>query len=458
MANPGPAASPLGEDFGTSREGLRLAREFFVVPDGGLFPVYAPRKKGIALVNGATIKALQGFSENGMLKFDERLIAELVKTGILIGNDDVEAPIRFPEARKGFDPAGLSLFLTTKCSMACTYCYAEGGSRPKSMSWRTARAAIDWIVRHTISRNRESFSLVFHGGGDVGSAKGLLKRAVHYARSCADEHGLSVRIEAGLNGVLDRATVDWIAANLNGSTVSLDGIPMIQNRQRLLVNGRASFERVAATLRRMDELGFSYGIRMTVTADGLPSLPDSAEFVARSFSARAIQVESVFTAGRAINDIEVDPQEFVRLFREARQRVVRLGKALRYSGALFDRLHNQFYKVSDDSLAITADGLITACYEVAERDDPQAELFVYGRFDTYTGEPLLDDSRLRRLRTLKVENKPGCSTCFCKWHCAGECAAKLAHRGDAWDPAGSSRCYINRELTKDLIRKSLVKA
>jgi uncharacterized protein len=111
--------------------------------------------------------------------------------------------------------------------------------------------------------------------------------------------------------------------------------------------------------------------------------------------------------------------------------------------------------VSDDLVVITPDGYLTACYEVGDVDDPRAETFFFGRLDSQTLQLEVDYDKLRRIRTLTVEHKQHCADCFCKWHCGGGCAAKLAARGDAWNPSGDPRCIINRELTKDQLKARL---
>ncbi len=111
--------------------------------------------------------------------------------------------------------------------------------------------------------------------------------------------------------------------------------------------------------------------------------------------------------------------------------------------------------MGNDSLSVTPEGLLTSCYEVSEKDDPRSENFFFGDLDAETGKLNLDLQKVEKIRSMTVENKPYCEKCFCKWHCAGDCAAKLATSKDPWDPSRSPRCYINRELTKDQIKKTM---
>jgi uncharacterized protein len=145
----------------------------------------------------------------------------------------------------------------------------------------------------------------------------------------------------------------------------------------------------------------------------------------------------------------------VQQFRVARAIAKAHGRELKYSGARFGLVTNKFCQVSDDLLAVTPEGLLSSCFEVGQPDDPRADTFFYGRLNPQSGGLDLDMKKVIRLRTLTVEHKSGCDTCFCRWSCGGECSAKLAQAGDAWDTTNNPRCIINRELTLDQMKDYL---
>jgi uncharacterized protein len=442
----------------TAREDLVLPEEVFVIPDGTRFLVYVPSTLAVASVNGAAVRWLREAERGRPVAnaFPPDVVEALADAGILMGRELAAQKLSFPQ-KDEYDPAQLTLFLTTRCSLACSYCYASGGDRPRTMSWETAKVAIDWMVRHAEARGREELHLAFHGGGEVTLVGALLRQCVEYARAEAAARGMTLTAGAGLNGVMGGALLDWVLANIDHASVSLDGPPDLHDAQRPLVGGGASFGLVAATLRRMDEAGFNYSIRTTVTPAGLPRVAESVDLMTRSFKARTIQLEPMEPSGRAQeNGIGFpDPHEFVRQFRLAREITSAHGRVLKYAGARFGMITPRFCQVGDDQLALTPDGHVTSCYEVGDPEDPRASTFFYGRLNTETHDLEIDETRLARLRTLTVEHKPSCDTCFCRWSCGGECAAKLARAGSAWETSGSPRCLINRELTLDQMKECL---
>jgi uncharacterized protein len=454
-----PTADALSQD-GLALDDLALSEDLFVVPDPPDYLLYSPVNVGVARVNGALVRQLAMVKARsaGLDSLPEAAVDELVAAGILIDRAAASQPVSFT-SKTAYDPGGVTLILTTRCTLACTYCYARGGAKPKAMPWSIAKASLDWIVGHSQAMGRPQVSVMFHGGGEVTTARQLLVQCVSYGREQAAAHGMTLSTSAGLNGVMRGPLLEWVMANIDNATVSLDGLPEVHNAQRPLVTGKASFPVVAAALHRMDEAGYPYGLRATVTRASLERIVESVEFVCRTFKARMIHLEPVFEVGRAFdNELGFpDPHAFVAAFRESRAIAASYGRELKYSGARFGAVTNKFCQVCDDLLAVSPDGDVTACYEVGELDDPRAGTFFYGRVNPGTGEIDVNEAKLHRLRALTVENKPSCADCFCKWTCAGECAAKLALTGDAWKPDGSPRCVVNRELTLDQMRDFLAR-
>ena len=443
-----------------SSDKYKLLEELFVIPDEDGYILYAPLKKSVLLVNKAAVRALQEFKEGreAAISRGSDIHERLVKAGILVLERDSDRQIAFEKQDGEFDPSGVSLFLTTRCSMRCIYCYSKGGDSSKIMPWKTAKTAIDWIIDHTSRKGRNRFYVNFHGGGEVTMAMPLMKKCVEYARRQANSNGLTASIEAGLNGVMSVGTADWIIHNLDGATVSLDGLPDIQNAQRPMSNGNTSFERVCATLHHMDAGKFNYGIRATITQESVDQLVESVKFLSRTFAAAGgIQVEPFFQAGRAkANRLPaVDPAAFVEKYRKAAKVAADYGKQLKYSGARFGTITNCFCKATGNSFAVTPEAQVTSCYEVTDLEDTRAPLFFFGSLDERSGKFRFDQETMNTLRSLTVENKGYCKDCFCKWHCAGDCPAKLALNGNAWDSSANPRCYINQELTKDQIKLAL---
>lgn len=344
------------------------------------------------------------------------------------------------------------LFLTNQCNLRCSYCYASSGEfTPRVMSWEVTKAAIDRVLGDVVARKSGELTLGFHGGGEPTMNWKLLTRATDYARGKAAENGLALHVAGAFNGYWSDKVRRYMIANFTDLSLSFDGLPGVQNRQRPATGQKESFGRVAKTLATLDQAGFSYGIRMTVTKESVGRLAESVAYICEHFRPKKIQAEPVFLEGRASRDQAVDDAgAFVEQFIAGHAIATRHGVDFFYSGARPDALVQRFCLAACRALVVTADGDITACFETYGRDHPLSARFMVGGYQG-NGQYLVERDKLGTHFGRTVDSIPYCQGCFCKWHCAGDCAVKASAAGrvDEFQPTG--RCAINQELTTFLL-------
>jgi uncharacterized protein len=347
-------------------------------------------------------------------------------------------------------PSALTLFLTNACNLRCTYCYASAGDSPaRFMDLALARQGIDFVCGNAVAKGADCIEITFHGGGEPSVHWKVLVAALEYARGRAAESGLTVRAFAGTNGVLTDAQIAWVIENLAGVGLSFDGLPRVHDRHRLNVLGQGSSERVMHTLRRFDAAGFPYGLRMTVTADQIPDLAESVAFVCSHFKPKRIQVEAAYQLGRWAGAPSAETDGFIEVFRQARAVAFGAGFDLFFSGARVGLLTNHFCGATRDAFALTPDGEVSACYEVFSTENPLAKHFLYGKSGSSGFE--FDLSVLSNLRCQAVQNRAWCTGCYARWTCGGDCYHKALAADSGCEFAGTERCHIIRELTKDQV-------
>jgi uncharacterized protein len=353
------------------------------------------------------------------------------------------------EVEPCFAPSIAVLLLTTTCNFRCEYCYASaGGERGELMPLSAGKAAIDIVCANAQRRGESRFALSFHGGGEPILAWEHLHGLVEYARS----RPLAAKISLASNGYWSPKQTDWILSNVDDVSLSCDGLPEVQDRQRPLASGAPTAERVFATIRQMDRRGVSYGIRMTVTETDIESLPRGIEFLCRETSCRSFQAEAAFNHGRARSEKHavVSGDRFVSAFLEAFDIARECDRELTYSGARPWALTGNFCTAPLNALIVGRQGRLTACYEVF---DPALELgdqFFFGRIEP-DGTLNVDQDRRGRLLGHVRERRALCRGCFCFWHCAGDCPAKTLTADGTGHLRFGPRCEINRAITKELL-------
>ena len=419
--------------------------ELFVIPHGRRYLLYAPLARAAALVNEAVVAELR----TGLADRETAAAPwlEPLRTSRML--EGGPAPPTYP-ASYGFAPHEVTIFPTSDCNLRCVYCYADAGRLRRRMPWPVARAAVDQVVSNARRVGAPVCIIGFHGGGEPSLHWDLVRRATDYARDLTARNGLEHRIHMASNGLLSRRQRDYISANFSSINVSVDGPRDIHDRQRPTKGGRGSFDAIMETLTDLDERKFSYGVRSTITARSVDRMPEMVDFFADTLKLTYLHFEPLFYCGRCVTTKWQAPDEraFARAFGHAMARAKARGASVFYSGARLDTLVSKFCAAAGDGFSVTPEGDVTSCFEVCDSRDPRAGTYHYGRFDPSRRSFTFDAAKLARLRELRVDNFAFCRDCFCKWHCAGDCLAKVLPAGDPVRHRGSKRCGMNRQITK----------
>jgi len=321
------------------------------------------------------------------------------------------------------------------------------------MTAATAMKAVAFVCKNALETGAEFFGVDFHGGGEPTLDMPLLRATVDYARKLAQSRGLNAKFRAATNGAFSDETADWLAENFSGVSVSCDGLPEIQDRQRPFAGGSPSSGRVLSNIANFIRAGFNFMVRMTVTAESVDRLPEGVEFLLKMGVPGPILAEGVYDMGRARGSSAAPaPSDFVSAFLEAKRLGEKAGVSLFSSTGRLEVLAEKFCGVATGNFCVLPDGGISACHEVFDQGLPYARYFLTGRMDG-GGEVSLDSSAFTRLQNLRDEYGAWCVDCFARFHCAGDCL-HLARRAAGSGPfSGQPRC----ETTRALVLAQLIK-
>jgi uncharacterized protein len=448
---PKPVPGALG-----SVKRVNVSAELYIIPtDDGKFIVYAPLRRAAFVANSALVDFIARLRETEIV--DEvadpgGLVTDFLRNLEIVDGGDEPLPIT--EFSGEPEPTAVTLFLTTACNLRCAYGYAAAGDTPaRFMSLNVAKRGIDFVAANARRKRVPEFEITYHGGGEPTVHWKVMTESLAYARALAARFGLAVKAYSATNGVMSASQVDWVVQNLNGLSVSFDGLPSVHDQHRLTVLGQGSSASVQRFLRRLDATGFPYGLRVTVTADHISRLSESIRYICQNFRPDRVQVEPAYQLGRWHNAPSSETEAFIEAFRAARLVAKGFGRSLLYSAARLGGLTNHFCGISRDSFALSPDGNVSACYEAFSEENPLSAWFFYGRpaGDGY----LFDQAVLSSLRRQSVQHRDFCSGCFAKWTCAGDCYHKSLAVNGPGEFAGSDRCHIARELTKDSILEQI---
>lgn len=441
--------------------------ELFVLKDEKGPILYAPLGGLAARANESAVRAALAYARSGgahdaLTPAEQDVVRVLDERGFF-----ERRPL--PSHETDFRPAQVTLFPTNNCNLRCSYCYAfggEGGGNGEpivTMHPDVAKRAIDLVARNAKELASEgkpyrNFLVSIHGNGEPFCAFDLVREIVWYGQDLSERIDFPVVFNAATNGVLSEEQLDFLVANFNSVNISFDGLPEFQDANRPTAGGRGSFAQVDRTMKRLIEAGVNFGVRTTVTASMVERMPEITAFVADNYPGiEQLHFEPVWECGRCVTSTDAMPtsEAFVENYLAALRVAQDKGLRLVYSGARQEMVVDAFCKVSSGSFTVTPTGHVTACYEVSYESDPRSERFFFGCFDFDRGDFVFDDAKLAELSCINVHNIAYCSDCFCRWHCAGDCAAKVLDGIGLQDHHGSARCEINRMLTLNQIQRKL---
>lgn len=386
----------------------------FAIPIVTQCLLYAPLHHFAALVDPVAAQRIQDslISQNNTLVGQLNEILQILKS-------EAE-PVPLPK-QGNFVPDFLGLIPTRGCNLACAYCgFLAGQEANQIMDLHLAREAIAWHLDQVVDSGLRTTAIHFFGGEPF-CADEVVILAYHYARIRAAQIGCTVRFEVATNGIFDEDRSRWAANSMDSIVLSLDGPADIQNRHRPGRDGRGSFETAVRTAKILSEGDAELSIRVCVTTETVGRLPEIAIWLCREFHPVAVCFEPVqpTAQSQAAGLHPPQPWAFAQQFIQASSILEAHGIEAIYATADIHTRRVSFCPVGRDVAIVSPDGAIDACYLFKKDREAKGLDLRLGRIEN--GSALLDSDAVANAREMNVWNKPLCTRCFCRWHCAGGC-------------------------------------
>lgn len=368
--------------------------------------------------------------------------------------------------------AGMTVFLTTDCNLACSYCIFGGqyDRHPTlskvDMSWDTLRNAMDFLAAN--SSEQEEVRVDFFGGEPM-MAFDMLVRAVEHLKSVVE--GKRVVATIATNGtILTRRMLDVLIEHDIYLQISIDGARALHDRnRRFKASKRGSFDVVMRNIQRIRDTNVDYfrdklRLKSVLTVNDVD--PDCREFLAHPCIKELAELGNLsFLAEEPHYDLEKDDAHFERLERlaatlremhdvatlediEARLSLTDRQLFRRSFADFFEvQVLNKLYLDGESKIpfrkgcmigyaegAVTPGGDIAVCHKAAGKN------FSIGNVN----EGRWHFDRIRELKQLLMRHGRGCSGCFAQRFC-NLCYEKIDGECGALDASLQSYCEFTRQ-------------
>jgi uncharacterized protein len=443
------------------KETYKLNADCFVLPYEekgiGTYIAYFPLQSLVFEINEDAAEIMEAMKKNPY-KTEDPLVKSFLDdlVNLKVVNNRKE-PKPFTPFKDYPEPNTTILLLTDSCQLKCIYCYAQTKKEGVMMPLHIAKKAIDTITKNVLKQKGGLIHVGYHGGGEPTLNWKVLTESYNYALKQAEKNKLHLHSSICSNGILSKEKALWIIKNIKDVSLSIDGTPEFQNRQRPLQNGKGSFNAVASTIDLFNEHKKAYNLRLTATEFSYNKLPEAVNFLIERFKPRMIGIEPLYVCGRCETSGCKPPplQDFIRVMTE----VIELGKKnniiIVYSGNRLENLISRFCGAQGSNFFITPKGYVTACLEISELYDSRADFFIYGKYNSSKNKFIFNNDKYKRLASSQVQTFETCKECFVKWHCAGDCIAKAPDLSRVSEARNEYRCKLNKTLLRNTLLENM---
>lgn len=348
-------------------------------------------------------------------EFEKEKIANFLKKENMLGT---------PKSCPGDynDYVELVISLTNDCNLRCKYCFVgEKNFCKKIISKENIDAAIKAVGELAKIKKKKEIFITFFGGEPTLYPE-LIKYSIKKAREELEEYKISFGITS--NGVFNEEIKNILVDNNFTVTISMDGLPKFQDKQRVTANNKGTSHIIEQTIKDLKNRGVSVIVRMTITRPMIFEFKETIDYLS-NLGVRIIHFEPITIGGRAKENEEElkrpEPEEYAEKLIEAID-YARKKEVSIITSTVMNALSPSYMfcdGVGKNKLAVTYDGVFSSCLGVQNKEHPLANKFIIedtniknwmnAKFDSY-----VDD---------KVKNTK-CENCFAKYICAGGCPSR----------------------------------
>jgi uncharacterized protein len=356
----------------------------------------------------------------------EDALSLLSSLGIPFREHVTAQPLVNPQTR------ALSLAISQKCNLGCSYCYAQEGSfggPAKVMSREVAFQAVDHLLSNVVAGDRVHLSFL---GGEPLMARKTLHETVQYAEKIADVQRARIGFSITTNGTLITADdAEFFRTHGFAVTVSLDGVGSTHDLLRPHKNGSGTFahilENVEPLLRGQHPMQVS--ARVTVTPRNL-ELPKTLTALI-SYGFYSVGFSPMLASPSNRDEMDRDSlahmlEQMISCGRVFEAHIAR-GERFPFSNmaTALAEIHRGTHRpypcgAGAGYLGVSAEGELAACHRfVGDAEGAMGDL-------TRGVDP---DKQARWLSERHVHRQEPCRSCWARYLCGGGCHHEVIHRG-----------------------------
>lgn len=415
----------------------------FEITDGkgrGKWIIYLPLVGYACIVDKQVVldlhKAIQGQSYNNVA-IVEKILAHL--------NSKKKKVYYTAENETGL--LNMMILPNNKCNFHCSYCYSASGRSGKEIPVETLKHAIAYFLDPSRATN-ERLTISVLGGGEPLLSWNVLKPALEYAYSFANQRGIKIPVSLVTNGsIISEEIIDYCKERNISLSVSFDILEDIQNQQR------GCYDLVRDNINRYADSGLDVALNTVITNVNVYRMKEMISHMAKTLpKVKKVSFKSLIS-NNYFSNIENRKSyyyQFVDGFFEAQD------VAKQHGIYLTSPYQNAVSCLSDrycpGKFVVTAEGTISICHYVSSSQDALYDKFIFGTIKN-DGMVVINREKLKEILAYNQHKFERCEDCPAKWHCAGGCYADNCNMKEEDHEAYcvSMRYFLEKFILKNMI-------
>lgn len=398
---------------------------------------------GIAVINSAGMRLWKTYQQPRKSMPGEAAWAlALLESGALLQYDARNITDR--KAIK-FDTLNAWLHLTDSCNLRCTYCYLP--HIKSKMSFETGQEVVDSVFRSAEINGFKNVLLKYSGGEPL-LAFPILKKIHQYAEKVAA--GKSINLESVVlsNGtLLNQESIDFLKAHQVRLMISLDGLELAHNAQRIYADGRGTFLDVVKGIDLAQKNDLAPDISITITGNNADHLPDLMQWILQRQLPFSLNFYRECDLSSSHHELKIEEEKVIAGVLEAYKIIENNLPAQSLLGALMDRAnlsqpHQHTCGVGQNYLVFGPTGQVSKCH--MEQVRPVTTMRAKDPLQVIRQDQI-------GIQNIMVSRKENCNQCDWRYSCAGGCPLVTFRATGRYD-LKSPNCQIYQRLFPEVLR------
>ncbi len=386
------------------------AGDFWGIESERIYIIYAPLNGQISLATYQSIEELEKCASS-----DTADNSQLLNTLKATGKVSVDC---FPNSPH--DLYQIDLLINHTCNFKCTYCYSAAGRSSKEVEFSDIKAVIDYLFCSG-RKQTAPYIINFSGGGEPLISFPLIKQTVEYIESVSADKDYKYDLGMVTNGsLITSEIVEYLKFKDINMAVSFEILQDFQDMER------GSYNKVAANIDMMLDMGFLFGIRTTFTPESVRYMTQMVEELSRRFPRiKKVVFDTVLSPEifQTPEMLSVYYNDFIQEYFTAKQRGEELG--INVESIAVETLTIMRDRTCEGKIVLTPNGVISSCSRISSSKEALYDDYVYGKIEN--GKIIFDESKFNQiLSENNIYSQGFCHECFAKWNCGGGC--RLFHQ------------------------------